>query len=194
MSPIMHVGERPGPDLSWYVAQVFTGLEDKIKDALGEVDIDAFVPHEVVWHTPPRGKRTRKSQPLLPGYMFVYLPEPRPRFRTVREIEGVVAFLGVHDPLPISADVVRDIHEAELAGRFDVTHRKHDRYQPGDRVRMLSGVGAGFIATVQEMTPEGRVALLWTLFGRPAAVRLDQDDLEPVAQDVEQAPRQTAKA
>lgn len=185
---------RPGQDLAWYVVNVITGLETRIQERLNDKNVDTFIPHEVVWHTPPKGRRMRRRQPLLPGYMFAYLPGPKPEFSVVRKIEGVIAFLGAAEPLAMSGDVVRDLHEAEIAGRFDVTHKKHDRYQPGDRVKMLSGVGAGFIATVQEMTPEGRVALIWTLFGRPAPVRLDQDELEPLTQDVEQPERATAKA
>lgn len=195
MSPIM--GEqilRPGPERAWYVAQFRTGLEVRSEQRLAEKGIDAYVPHEVVWFSPPRQKRVRRRQPLLQGYVFVYLPDPEPPFSEVRKLEGFVTFLGALEPLPISADIVRDIHEAELAGRFDTTHKKHDRYQPGDRVKMLTGVGAGFVATVQEMTPEGRVALLWTLFGgKPTPIELDQDDIEQHTQDVEKRARATAR-
>lgn len=195
MSDLKADTQRPGQDRAWYVVNVVTGLEVRIQARLTDKDVDTYVPHEVVWHTPARGRRQRLRQPLLPGYMFAYLPGPKPQFSVVRKIEGVIAFLGAAEPLGLSADMVRDIHEAELAGRFDATHKKHDRYQPGDRVKMLTGVGAGFIATVQEMTPEGRVALLWTLFGgKPTPVDLDQDDIEAIAQDVDPPRRQTAKA
>lgn len=191
MSPIM--GEqilRPGPERAWYVAQVLTGLEVQVEQALAEAGIDAYVPHETVWRPSSKG-RVRVRQPLIPGYLFVYMPAPR--FHVVRETRGFVTFLGALEPLPIGSNEVRDIHEAELAGHFDKTHRKHDRYRRGDRVKMLSGVAQGFVAEVQDMTPEGRVKLIWSLFGRPAALELDQDDLEMATQDVERARKAHAR-
>jgi len=176
----------------WYVIQVVSGQEKKVKKALedhreskgmAELIDEVLVPTENVAEV--KGGQQRVSEKKLwPGYILVKMNLTDDSWMYVKDTNGVLEFLGGEKPNPLSQkevdDLLNDIEEKKKG-----VVQKHN-IMPGDKVKITDGVFVNFIGTVIDVFHEkGRLSVLVSIFGRDTRV----DDLE--FWQVEQAPAET---
>jgi transcriptional antiterminator NusG len=170
--------------MKWYVVQVYSGFEQKVKLSLGErirqasMD-DAFgnilIPTETVQDT--QGGRRVSSKTFYPGYIFVQMAMSDEAWHVVRDTPKVTGFVGGRKPQPVPSpeiqSVVQQVEEGQVKPRARVT------FAAGDHVRVNDGAFANFTGTVEEVKPEKqKVRVLVSIFGRATPVELDFGQVE----------------
>jgi transcriptional antiterminator NusG len=165
----------------WYVVQVVSGQEKKVKKAIeenreskgmAELVESVLVPIENVAEV-KRGEQRISEKKLWPGYILVNMNLTDDSWMYVRNSNGVLGFLGGEKPSPLAQgevdEILRDLEEKKKG-----VVQKHN-IMPGDKVKITDGVFVNFIGTVQEVFHDkGRLSVLVSIFGRDTRV----DDLE----------------
>jgi transcription termination/antitermination protein NusG len=165
----------------WYVVQVMSSQERKVKKALEEFrhakgfddDIsEILIPTENVSEV-KRGQQKISEKRMWPGYLLVKMSLTEEAWAYVKDTDGVIDFLGGEHPTPLTEKEVADIMK-ELEDRKKGIVQKH-KVDIGDKVKITDGVFVNFIGTVTEVNHEkGRLSVMVSIFGRDTRV----DDLE----------------
>jgi transcription antitermination factor NusG len=122
----------------------------------------------------PNGKLRLSIEPLFPNYVFIHGTEMQ-RYTAVCT-GSVSRWMPVINPNELVTDL-RQIHnliltEAPLAPEL--------RLQPGQRVRVRSGVFKGFEGVILRRENQVRLLIAVRYMGRGASVALDDCQLEPI--------------
>ncbi|MEA3230694.1 MAG: transcription termination/antitermination protein NusG [Thermodesulfobacteriota bacterium] len=167
--------------LKWYIIQVYSGFENKVKTALEERIASSAHPEkfgEVVLPTEQvvelvKGKRRESSRKFYPGYILVQMALDDETWYIVNNTAKVTGFLGGRDkPAPIPDKEAERILNRMEAGKLDPKPKFH--FEVGDEIRVVDGPFNNFNGTVQEVNPEkGKIRVLVSIFGRPTPVELD---------------------
>jgi len=177
----------------WYVVQVISSQEKRVKKALEEnrdakgmaelVD-EILVPTENVAEV-KRGEQKVSEKRLWPGYILVKMNLTDDSWMYVKNTNGVIDFLGGEKPLPLPQAEIDSIL-TELEEKKKAVVQKHD-IEPGDKVKITDGVFVNFIGTVQEVFHDkGRLSVMVSIFGRETRVDdLEFWQVEEVPQEVE---------
>ncbi len=165
----------------WYVVQVISGQEKKVKKAIEETReskgmaelVEAvLVPTENVAEV-KKGQQKISEKKLWPGYILVSMNLTDDSWMYVRNTNGVLGFLGGEKPQPLSQKEVDEILK-DLEEKKKGVVQKHN-ITPGDKVKIVDGVFVNFIGTVSEVFHDkGRLSVMVSIFGRETRV----DDLE----------------
>ncbi len=165
----------------WYVIQVLSSQEKKVKKALEENReahgmtelIDRVVlPTENVSEV-KKGQQRIIEKRLWPGYLLVKMQLTDDSWMYVKNTGGVVDFLGGGKPNDLTEQEVEELLR-ELEDRKSKLSQKH-KFEVGDRVKITDGVFINFVGTVVEVFHDkGRLSVLVSIFGRDTRV----DDLE----------------
>ena len=165
----------------WYVVQVLSGQEKKVRKAILEnreasgvahlVD-DVVVPTENVSEV-KSGQQRISEKRLWPGYMLVKMTLNDDSWMFVKNTNGVIDFLGGGKPSPLSDGEVEQLLN-ELNAKKDSVVHKHN-IEVGDKVKIVDGVFVNFVGIVTEVFHDkGRLSAMVSIFGRDTRV----DDLE----------------
>ncbi len=165
----------------WYVVQVFTSQEKKVKKALEEFrdssgmnDLieEILLPTENVMEV-KKGEQKISEKRIWPGYVLVKMQLNDESWQYVKSTTGVIDFLGGEKPTSLSDHEVEEILK-DLEQKKEGVTQKH-KFEIGDRVKINDGVFINFIGTVSEVFHEkGRLSVMVSIFGRDTRV----DDLE----------------
>lgn len=165
----------------WYVVQVMSSHEKKIKKALEEF-LDSkgmsdfiseiLIPTENVAEV-KRGQQKVSEKRMWPGYLLMKMEVTDESWSYVKDTPGVIDFLGGDQPAPLTEAEVKDIM-SELADREKGVVQKH-KVEIGDKVKITDGVFVNFSGVVLEVNHEkGKLSVMVSIFGRDTRV----DDLE----------------
>ncbi len=167
--------------MKWYVVQVFTAQEKKVKKALeefresaGVADLieEILLPTENVMEV-KKGEQKISEKRIWPGYVLIKMNLTDDTWQYVKNTPGVIEFLGGEKPTSLTEHEVNSILK-ELEEKKSGVTQKH-KIEPGDRVKINDGVFVNFIGTVLEVYQEkGRLSVIVSIFGRDTRV----DDLE----------------
>ncbi len=165
----------------WYVVQVMSTHEKKVKKALeehrelkgmGDVIEKVLLPIENVSEV-KKGQQKIVEKRLWPGYLLVKMALTDESWHYVKETPGVIDFLGGDKPTALSDAEVDEILR-DLEDKKQKVTQRH-KFEVGDRVKITDGVFVNFIGTVSEVFHDkGRLSVLVSIFGRDTRV----DDLE----------------
>ena len=165
----------------WYVIQVLSSQEKKVKKALEENRelhrMSEFIervvlPTENVSEV-KKGQQRIVEKRLWPGYLLVKMQFTDDSWMYVKNTPGVVDFLGGDAPTELTEHEVEELLK-ELEDRKTKVSQKH-KFEIGDKVKITDGVFVNFIGTVVEVFHDkGRLSVLVSIFGRDTRV----DDLE----------------
>lgn len=165
----------------WYVLQVVPGHEKKVKKRIDEsleksgmkdLISEILIPTENVSEV-KKGQQKISEKRLWPGYVLVKLNLTDESWSFLRNIAGVLGFLGGEKPTSLTDDEIGKILQ-ELEDKQKGVVQKH-KVEVGDRVKITDGVFINFIGTVVEVFHEkGRLSVKVSIFGRDTRV----DDLE----------------
>jgi transcriptional antiterminator NusG len=167
---------------NWYILQVHSGFEDKVKatleeriktDKLESFFGDILIPTEQVVEM-VKGVRKTSSRKFFPGYVLISMELNDLTWHMVHEnMPRVVGFVGNDEnPLPLpdedAAKIIGRIHDGSESPRPKIT------FEIGEAVRVIDGPFANFQGKVDEVFPEkGRVRVMVSIFGRETPVELE---------------------
>lgn len=165
----------------WFVVQVFSSQEKKVKKALEEYreqkglkDLieEILLPTENVSEV-KNGQPVVVEKRLWPGYLLIKMVFNDESWEFVKNTPGVIDFLGGDKPTALTDREVEDILR-DLEDKKQKVTQKH-KFEVGDNVKITDGVFVNFTGTVTEVFHDkGRLSVLVSIFGRDTRV----DDLE----------------
>ncbi len=165
----------------WYVVQVFTAQEKKVKKALEDYKISAnmselieeiVIPIENVMEV-KKGEQRIIEKMIWPGYVLLKMILTDESWLYVKGTNGVIEFLGGEKPTALSEMEVQEILK-DLEEKRSGVVQKH-QFEVGSKVKINDGVFVNFIGTVSEIFHDkGRLSVMVSIFGRDTRV----DDLE----------------
>ncbi|MFA6118649.1 MAG: transcription termination/antitermination protein NusG [Parachlamydiales bacterium] len=167
--------------MKWYVLQVFSGHEKKVKKAIEdnlkstgmqEFISEVLIPTENVQEV-KKGQHKISEKKLWPGYILIKMNLTDESWAYVKNQASVLDFLGGDKPSSLTDTEVQEIL-LELEEKKKGVVQKH-KFEVGDNVKITEGVFVNFIGTVVEVNHEkGKLSVLVSIFGRDTRV----DDLE----------------
>ena len=177
----------------WYVVQVLSGQEGKVRDRIArtaeaegmtEYIREVLVPAEMVSEI-RRGKKTETKKKFFPGYIIVNMNLATEDNQLVektwffiKEMDGVIGFAGTKDrPAPMRPREVEamlsQIKEREESVRPAIS------FEVGDTVKVADGPFQSQNGIVEEIDPErGKLRVSVTIFGRSTPVELEYWQVE----------------
>ena len=173
--------------MKWYVVQVYSGFEQKVKLSLGErikqANMDAsfgdvLIPTETVQDN--QGAKRVSSKTFYPGYIFVQMAMSDEAWHVVRDTPKVTGFVGGRKPQPVPSPEIQSVVQQVEEGA--AKPRPRVLFSAGDHVRVNDGAFANFTGTIEEVKPEKqKVRVLVSIFGRATPVELDYSQVEKTA-------------
>ena len=167
------------PAAKWYVIHIQTSYEGRVKQALEQRVKSLGVEDKIFEIVIPtreivvvkKGKKTKATEKVFPGYVLVKMILDDDSWLVVRTTEGVTGFVGAGlKPTPISN------HEVEAIMKF-VTQEQpkfKTKFSTGEAVKITEGPFADFLGTVEAIDEErGKVKVLVSIFDRETPVELD---------------------
>ncbi len=166
---------------NWYVVQVISSQEKKVKktieenresNGVAELIEEILVPIENVAEV-KRGQQRVSEKRVWPGYILIKMCLTDDSWMYVKNTNGVLGFLGGEKPVPLPQHEVDEILK-ELEEKKKGVVQKHN-ITVGDKVKITDGVFVNIVGTVTEVFHDkGRLSVMLSIFGRETRV----DDLE----------------
>jgi transcriptional antiterminator NusG len=164
----------------WYVLNVRTGYEERVRESIlrkkenNELpqEVDALIPTENVLAVKNNKKEVRKRK-FFPGYILVYLDLNEDVYWKIKTITGVSGFLGGDKPTPLPEEDVN-----VLMNKIEETSKENPKpavdFYKGEIVRIIDGPFKHFTGVVEEVNLEkSKLLVIVTIFDRPTPVELD---------------------
>lgn len=163
----------------WYIVHTYSGHENKVKVNLekrieymnmGEKIFRVEVPQKTVTQM-KGGKKQEKEEKIFPGYVLVEMIMDEDSWYVVRHTAGVTKFVG-SSKRPIPA---KDSEIKKIINRSSSQSQKIELdVKAGDKVRIISGPFADFIADIIEVYPDkSKLRANVSIFGRETPVELE---------------------
>ncbi|MBW4977312.1 transcription/translation regulatory transformer protein RfaH [Marinobacter adhaerens] len=152
--------------MTWYALQHKPAQGDRALQHLQNQDIACFYP-KISVEKIKGGKRSKKLEPLFPGYLFVNLEQTDPMWSKLRSTRGVLRIVGfANKPAPISDAVIQHIKDsldsvAEQGG-----------IKPGQAVQLSEGPFEGINAIFQAYDGEERAIVLVSFMQKQQSIRV----------------------
>ncbi len=169
----------------WFILQVKTGHEDKIKKLLNNQDDDVLkkilqivIPKEDVTEV-VKGEKKVRSRKFWPGYILVEIDESADDmiWHKIKMTQGVIKFLGAGNPVPLSEYEAKKIMN-EVEEKKGKTTPKVE-FSVGDKVEITDGPFVNFYGLVEEIYPDKeRLRVSISIFGRATPVELNYWQVE----------------
>ena len=162
----------------WYVIHTYSGYENKVASniekivenrGLQNMIFDVRIPIETVVE-----KEKEIERKLFPSYVLIKMIMNDESWHVIRNTRGVTGFVGPGSkPVPLT--------DAEIE-KFGVETRVIEiSYKTGDSVRICEGPLSGFIAVVDEISPDlKKVKVTASMFGRETTVELESMQVKPL--------------
>ncbi|MCP4628420.1 MAG: transcription termination/antitermination protein NusG [bacterium] len=167
--------------LKWYIVHVYSGFENKVKNALEDRIATSTHPEKFGQVLVPteeivelvKGKRKTSSRKFYPGYILVQVDLNDETWHIVNDTAKVTGFLGGREkPTPISDEEADQILNRMEAGKLKPKPKYF--FEFGDEIRVIDGPFTNFNGTVEDVNHEkGKIKVLVSIFGRATPVELD---------------------
>ena len=169
----------------WFAAQTNPRCEVKAMHGIAALGWPVFVPFGWKWSRPrhaPSGTHVVRRRPGMPRYVFFASPRDSRgdlRVSEVRGVDGVYHLVSQHGaPSRIRASAIALLQKAETSGVYDFNKEpprgKLWDLQPGDQIRITSGIGEGWLAKVERQSNAREVEVRDVVFGMRLTVPLDR--------------------
>ncbi len=145
---------------AWYLLQTKPRQDARALENLEFQGYDCFAPFMTVERI-RAGKRCELSEPLFPGYLFIYLDPLADNWRPIRSTRGVSRLVTFNDaPLPVAHNIVDQLRK-RVAG--EKKQPAVSVLKPGDPVRVADGPFAELDALFECYDGTERVVILLNL-------------------------------
>jgi transcriptional antiterminator RfaH len=160
----------------WFVVQFKPNSHYQAKKNLTLQGFNTFLPlHEITSRKASRFVKSRK--PLFPGYMFVSFNKTENKWHKIKNTYGVSRLITINSSLKSIPSTFID----SLMKRYDSSGKLIPivEMKKGDKVEILEGPFANFIATVEKYESEQRLWILLDLMGRKTKVKTPLNAVQP---------------
>ena len=175
-------------DKRWFVVRAISGKEKKIKQGieaeikrmkLGKFVSQVLIPTEKVFQI-RAGKKVSKERNFFPGYILVEAMLSGEVPHTIRNVPGVLGFLGSKngEPTPLRLSEVNRIlgKVDELA---ETTEKINIPFYTGESVKIIDGPFNTFTGTIEEVNEEKKkLKVTVKIFGRKTPLELSYMQVE----------------
>ena len=160
----------------WFILQFKANSHHQAAKNLNRQGFETFLPLN---NTTSR-KATRfinTLQPLFPGYMFIKFDKTEDKWHKIKNTYGVSRLITVNSSLKSIPSTFID----SLMKRYDSSGKLIPivEMKKGDKVEILKGPFANFIATVEKYESEQRIWVLMDLMGRKTKIQTPLNALQP---------------
>ena len=159
----------------WYILQFKANSQHQARKNLTRQGFDTFLPlHDITSRKASRFIST--SKPLFPGYMFVTFDRAESEWHKINNTFGVSRLITFNSILKSIPTKFVD----NLMKRYDLSGKllPIKKLKKGDRVTVLKGPFADFIATVEKYEADERIWILMDLMGRKTKIQTPSDTLK----------------
>jgi transcriptional antiterminator RfaH len=160
----------------WFILQFKSNSHHLAAKNLNRQGFETFLPlHGVTSRKLSQFINT--SKPLFPGYMFIRFDRTESEWHKINNTYGVsrlITFNSILKSIPTS-------FVDSLMKRYDLSGKLLPilKMGKGNKVEILEGPFANFIATVEKYESEQRIWLLMDLMGRKAKIQTPLNALQP---------------
>lgn len=180
----------------WYVVGTNPTCEDRAAKSLSRSGFGVYFPtRRIERFNSRKGEWVTRKRSLMPGYLFVEMPDGPLNWWVLRRCDGVKKVLGDFNaerelvPASIPSRLVERVMAGQMNMEFDDTREARKKrgeqaislYQPGVAISVTKGPFVSFPATVEAVRPNGTVEALVALFGRLTSIQLAPDQVELAA-------------
>lgn len=171
--------------LEWYVVHTLSGQEQKVKNTL-DMMIDSeghrdklnevLIPIEQVSEV-KGGVKKISQRKFFPGYVLLNAELTDEMWHFVRDIQGVIGFVGGDKPIPLLDHEIEDI----LRQMDDQKEKVKPKvlFDKGETVKVNDGPFVNFNGVVDEIDPDrGKLRVMVSIFGRATPVELEYWQVE----------------
>ncbi len=172
----------------WYVVRAIAGQEKKVKQYM-EVEINrmkmndfvsqVLIPTEKVYQI-RKGKKISKERSFYPGYILIEAALVGEVAHTIKNITGVIGFLGDKggDPVPLRVAEVN-----RILGKVDQLSEKDEEltnpFVVGENVKVVDGPFNSFSGIIEEINEEKKkLKVMVKIFGRKTPLELNYMQVE----------------
>ncbi|HCK32351.1 MAG TPA: transcription termination/antitermination protein NusG [Rhodospirillaceae bacterium] len=170
----------------WYVLNVYSGSEQRVKDAILENASkqkmenyfgDIMIPTEEVMEV-KKGKRVTTERKFFPGYILINMEMNDNAWHLVKSVPKVTGFLGGgKKPVPMTdaeaSRLIKQVEEGVERPRSTVS------FDIGEEVKVIDGPFASFNGSVEEVDEEKqKLKVTVSIFGRATPVELEYTQVE----------------
>ena len=156
---------------TWYVLHVKPRTEKKVDDFLSCLRVFHYLPL-VRKVSKVQRRRVVRHLPVFPGYVFARL-FPEERFR-VLETKQDVRTIEVDNP----RRMIHQLRQVEHASRLSTDVRVVETFEPGERVKVVSGPLRGLEGQVQRKGGAATLILTVDILGRALEAAVSPTDLQ----------------
>jgi len=157
--------------MTWYALQHKPRQGDRALTHLQNQDIACFYP-KITVEKIKAGKRTKKLEPLFPGYLFVNLEQTDPMWAKLRSTRGILRIVSfANKPAAIPDDVIQHIKDSLHAVV------EQGGIKPGQAVDLEDGPFKGISAIFQAYDGEERAIVLISFMQKQQTVKVPLSSL-----------------
>jgi len=160
----------------WFILQFKSNSHHKAAKNLNRQGFETFLPLQNI--TLRKASRfVTSTKPLFPGYMFVSFDKSELKWNKINHTCGVLRLVTFNSTLKsIPSTFVEN-----LMKRYDLSDKllPIEKIKKGDKVNILKGPFANFIATIESYETEQRIWVLLDLMGRKTKIQTPLDALQP---------------
>lgn len=166
-----------GSELRWFAVQTLPRRETGATQQLRFQGYDVFLP--LHWKTVRHARRFRNVKAaFFPRYIFVRLNRARDRWRPINGTFGVASLvMAGGSPMPVPRGIVEEL--GAMTGPDGVM--SFEAFEPGQRVRVLTGPFADHIGELVHARDTQRVQILLDIMGVQRIVQIRKQAIAPVA-------------
>ncbi len=158
----------------WFILQFKSNSHHLAAKNLNRQGFETFLPlHDTTSRKLSRFINT--SKPLFPGYMFIKFDRAESEWHKINNTYGVSRLITFNSLLKSIPTKFVD----SLMKRYDSSGKliPIQKLKEGDRVKILKGPFADFIASVENYESEQRIWVLMDLMGRTTKIQIPSEAL-----------------
>ena len=158
----------------WFILQFKSNSHHLAAKNLNRQGFETFLPlHDTTSRKLSRFMST--SKPLFPGYMFIKFDRAESEWHKINNTYGVSRLITFNSLLKSIPTKFVD----SLMKRYDSSGKliPIQKLKEGDRVKILKGPFADFIASVENYESEQRIWVLMDLMGRTTKIQIPSEAL-----------------
>jgi transcriptional antiterminator RfaH len=159
----------------WFILQFKSNSHHQAAKNLTRQGFETFLPlHKTTSRKLSRFINT--SKPLFPGYMFIRFDKAKSKWHKINNTYGVSRLITFNSTLKSIPNSFVD----SLMKRYDLSGEllPIQKLKKGDRVTVLKGPFANFVATVEKYEDDHRIWVLMDLMGRMSKIEAKTDTLQ----------------
>ncbi len=164
---------------AWYLVYTKPQQEGLAFENLERQGYSAYLPR-MRTRRRRQGRYVKLVEPMFPRYLFIRLNDETDNWGPIRSTIGVANLVRFGmQPARVPDDLIETLKNRDDEGGIQQIERRE--FHPGDEVRIVEGVMAGYEGIFEARTGKQRVSLLLEIANTTARVEVSGDDIEPVS-------------